>query len=212
MALFRNLPQSTIRRDYIHENTRAGFYWMRIDQVKLGKLYPDGRDTRTRLGAEFVVINKTVIAQLPCTEAPPFHMVGDEVCHYIKVTDNEYAGANFAQFLTGMLGLKDAADLERPDIKRLTGNLDWEDFVGNEDPRLGVVQPFRGLVVEMNDRRVLGKKDKDTDPDKWFVNLWYKREVPPAEVLKGLGGSGSELVKRFFPDGYLEKQIPVGGK
>ncbi len=207
MGLFKNLPQAQFRQDYNYENVRPGFYLMRIDKVKLGKQYPNGTDTRTRLGEEYVAITKTVVHVLPSNEPTPAWEVGTEVQHYIEVTGNEHAAKNFAQFLTACLGVATAAELEKPEVKALIGGVDFEDWVSNDDPTKGPVQPLRGLVVEMNNRYQLGKKKKADDPDKYYTNLWYKREVPPAEVLKELGGSGSDLVKRFFPNEFLEKAI-----
>ncbi len=201
MGLFTNLPKEQIRQDYNYENEHPGFYWMRLDNVKLGKIYPNGKDTRTRLKEEYVAISKTIIRVIPSNEAPPYWEVGTEVQHYIKVTGNEYAAKNFAQFLVTVLGVANAEELDNPEIKKLIGGKEFEDWIADEP------SPVRGMVLEMNNRQSLGKKEKPTDPDKFYTNLWYKREVPPAEVLKELGGPGSDLVTRFFPNHFLEKAI-----
>ena len=209
MALFKKLSEAKLTRDYIFENQCAGNYLMRIDAVKVGRQWPDGRDTRTRKREEFIAIEKTVIAVLPSNEAPPYHAVGDEVSHFIMVTGSDYADREWASFLCGLLGLKDATDLDSPQIKKLIGGIEFDEWAGNEDATKGTVQPLRGMVVEMNNRMRALKKASPSDPDKFFCKLHTKREVPASEVIQVLNAMDKTggLVGRFFPNNFLQNKI-----
>ena len=203
MGLFQNLTKVKVRKDWVFANKYPGYYWMRLDKVGVGKLYTDGskRDTRNRLREEFITIHMTVISVLDCTEPPPRAMVGEELVNYIKVTGNEYAEKNFAQFLMGVFGLRDASELDSPEIRALLGDKDWEDWLGNEDPKYGPVQPLTGSVIEMRNRFTLpSEKQKAENPAATgFVNLWYQRPVPAAEVQAALP---PDQLKRYFPGGF----------
>jgi len=209
MGLFKNLSQAKVSRDYIFLNQCAGNYLTRIDAVKVGKQWPDGRDTRTRKREEFIAIEETIIAILSSNEAPPLHAVGDEVSHFIMVTGSEYADKEWASFLCGLFGLKGAEDLDRPEIKALVGGIEFDDWAGNEDAAKGVVQPLRGVVVEINNRMRALKKVNPTDPDKFFCKVHTKREVPAVEVLQVLTAMDKTggLVNRFFPNNFLQNKI-----
>ncbi len=183
MGMFPNLSKTKIMGDAVY--TKYGKYFVRIDKVKRGA---------TRLQEINIIVDYTVLAVLPHQEPPPNHQVGEEACHYILVTGNEYAAADWAGFVSGMMGCE-VADLENPEVKAACGGLDTDDFITNEDPAKGPVQPFRGLIGELSNRLVM-TKEKPGKPSKPFTKVKWVREVPASEVLKALT---PDLVSRFFP-------------
>ena len=203
MGLFKGLSQVKVNRDYAYE--KQGNYLTRIDRIKVGKLHANGVDTRTRKREEFIAIDQTVIAVLPSSEPGPYHTVGEEITHFIMVTGSEYADKEWAKFLSGLLGV-DVSKLDDPDVLAVAGGKDFDDFLSNDDPKSGPVQPVRGTVIEKRNQLVATKESTPEAP-KHFTRIKTVREVPANEVLKTLGGSNSDLVKRFFPNQYLENQI-----
>lgn len=188
MGLFSNLSQTKILGDANY--TKYGNYVVRIDKVKRGE---------TRLREQHIIIDYTVIAVLAHQEPPPNHVVGEEACHYIGVTGNEYAQADWASFVSGVFEVP-VTELDSPQVKAACNNRDIDDWASNENPQMGPVQPMRGMVMELNNRMVM-TKDKPNNPSKPFTKVRWKRPVPKEEVLKLLT---PEQVNRFFPAGSLQ--------
>ena len=185
MGLFSGQKLSQVRLvgDTIYP--KYGLYWNRIDRVKQGE---------TRLQIKHIVIEYTVIRVLPHQEPPPSHVVGEEACHYIEVTGNEYAAADWAGFITGIFGCK-VEELDSPDVKAICGGRDFDDWATNEDPAKGEVQPMLGMIGEMKNRMIM-TKDKPGNPSHPFTKTRWVRAVPMAEVFKVLT---PDEAKRFFP-------------
>ena len=183
MGLFQNISSTRMMADANYP--KYGAYWVRIDKVKRGE---------TRKKMINLIIDYTVIAVLPSSEPEPHHIVGEEACHYIEVSGNDYAAADWAGFIAGMLGCK-VEDLDNPEIRAAFGNQDSDDWATSER------QPLRGTIGQMRARMVMTKGEPN-NPSHPFTKVRWMREVPAAEVLKALA---PELVTRFFPGQMLER-------
>ncbi len=189
MGLFKNLSTTKILGDAVYP--KYGLYWNRIDKVKAGE---------SRLGFKHLIIDYTVIHVLPSSEGPPNHVIGEEACHFIKVTGNEYAAADWAGFMSGMLECK-VEELDNPEIKTVTNGLDLDDWATNEDPAKGAVQPMRGMVGEMLNRLQMTKEETN-NPSHPFTKTKWKRPVPKSEIVKALT---PDQIARFFPGDTLNR-------
>ena len=149
-------------------------------------------ETRTQI--KNLIIDYTVVAILPTSEPAPHHVVGEEAGHYIEVSGNEYAAADWAGFVAGILGCK-VEELDNPEIRAAFGNQDSDDWAS------GPAQPLRGMVGHLKAKMIM-TKDKPGNPSHPFTKVRWVREVPAAEVLKALT---PDLVTRFFPGQMLER-------
>lgn len=170
MGFFKNLKTVKLKQDFVYLG--AGSYWMRVDSVTEGE--------NRKMEKNFIV-NLTVVKVLPRERDDPIHSVGQEISHYIKVSGNEYAEANVADFFCGVMGCKP---------EELTD--------GVEEWAIDKSQPLKGMVVELRNRVITTKKGN------LFTSIHYVREVPAEEVLTKLD---SDAIQRFFPNGYLDKIV-----
>ncbi len=186
MGMFKNLSQTKIIGDAVYP--KYGRYFNRIDKIATGM----SRKNELR-----IIINYTVLAVLPSSEPPPTHFVGEEACQYIKVSGSEYAAADWAGFITGLMGVK-VEELDSPEVRVAFGNRDSDDWASNEDHRVGPVQPMRGMIGEMYNRMGMTKDEPPHNPSHPFTRTKWVREVPASEVAKGMT---AEQIKQFFPAG-----------
>ncbi len=188
MGLFKNLSTTKLRG--VSNFVKYGNYLVRIDKVK---------NQPGRLNEQRIFIEYTVIATLPHSEGPPNHVVGEEACQMIEITGNEYAAEDWARFMTGMFDCK-VEELDSPDVKTLCGNRDTDDWATNEDPKLGAVQPMRGMVAELKAKCIM-TKEKPGNPSHPFTKITGWRTASKEEVVKALT---PELIARFFPGDSLK--------
>lgn len=177
MGLFSGIKVAKMMVSATYMGT--GHYLTRIDNIKYGE---------TRKKEKFLAIEQTVIAVLPSNE-PQQHKIGDEVTHFLQISGNEYFLADFKQFIVGVLGAsEDEVD------ETVCG---WAAGLDEKDNPLAGGSPLKGTVVEIDNRGKVTKEGKN------FTKVKYVREIKAEQVLLDLP---PELVKRFFPEGVLEKR------
>lgn len=179
MGMFKNPSTVKLIGDYNY--VKVGHYINRIDKI---------HKIDSRKHELFIAIDMTVLTVLPSSEPPPFHKVGDEICHMIKITGNEYAEADWTRLLMVVLESIDPnlkqIDLDGVFRKEVCGGADSDDWACSES------QPLAGWCVEMDNNIQITKKGMKRIAKK------YMRVVPKEEVLRGLN---PDEVKRFFPAG-----------
>jgi len=183
MGLFKSLSTTRV---FGSNYFKYGRYIVRIDRVKRGENYKHVPN---------IVIEGTVLASLQSSEPGDRHVFGDEAAQVINIT-NDFAQQQWANFCAGLFGCQ-VKDLENPEVKTACGGRDIDDWASNEDPKLGPVQPMRGMVAEV-DCRCKMTKEAPGKPSHPVTNMIWKREVTMAEVLPMLT---PEQVKKAFPGG-----------
>jgi len=183
MGLFKNLSTTRV---FGANYFKYGRYIVRIDRVKRGENYKHVPN---------LVIEGTVMASLQSSEPGDRHVFGDEAAQVIALT-NDFAAQQWANFVSALFGCQ-VKDLDDPSVKANCGGKDIDDWASNEDPKLGPVQPMRGMVAEI-DVRMKMTKEMPGKPSHAVTNCVWKREVPLAEVLSMLT---PEQVKKAFPGG-----------
>lgn len=187
MGLFKNLSQTRVFGDNYFKHGR---YIVRINKVKAGK---------NRKSIPNIVIETTILAVLPSSEPPPYHVVGDEPAQVMSAV-SDYIQSQWAHFISTALDVQ-ISELDNPEIKQYCGGGDLDDWASNEDPAKGMVQPLRGKVMELTAICKATKKDL-AKPDKpeYLTNFKWHRCVTRSEVQKLMT---PENMLRYFPGNAL---------
>lgn len=147
---------------------RPGHYMLRMDGIKIDE---------TRNKVAFMAVETTVVKVLDDDQGKG-HRVGEAVCHWMKVVDD-----NFLPNLKAMIA--HIMDMKPEEIAQEHAML-----------ICAADQPLTGSVIEVNARQIMTRQNKP------FTEVNYKREVPPAEALTVLDAEAQRI---YFPNEFLAK-------
>lgn len=183
MGLFTGIEKAsaTAPRNYF----RCGTYWANITRCKYKREGFKGQSFIVEFKIVHVV-DRNEDPNLPRPKLSPSHNSGEDVS--IAFTKNDkYPTAHLGRiksFIMTAAGLEDGEVTEDLIEKRICDEKS---------------QPLTNTIVEVHCAPKMTKESKQL-----IGEVYFRREVPKTEVLKGLTPDEKE---KFFPGGWLEKAI-----